>query len=295
MSCELASILDVIERERGGKAIVFAASNLTIDLMPTLYDVLDELSPISALDVVIHCRGGEITAAGRLGRILSESTQRLALLVPFYCTSAGTVMSLAADEIIAGSTAVFSPVDPQLAASTECDRAEKNAISAEDVRLLAHAYTDWFGVDEKYAGKEALTRLSDSIFPTTITSFYRATIEIKKVCGDLLSLRAGRYSQSEIEQIIINLAARFQSHQYPISAEELAALSLPVKRHRKLENAAWRASKCIREIIGGGLRATPSDDWFDVMIASRQRTMVRRITRQRLEPVWEEMTAGDRE
>ncbi|NOX95427.1 MAG: hypothetical protein GXP04_10155 [Alphaproteobacteria bacterium] len=289
MKSHLASILDAIEQERGSKAIVFAASNLDIGLLPTLYDLIEELSPKSSLDVVIHCHGGEITAARRLARILTDATRHLTFIVPFYCTSAGTIMTLAADEIIAGATAVFSPVDPQLTTAPDSANAGESMISAEDVRLLRRAYADWFNVDQNQANEKALAKLSDNIFPTTLTSFYRATKEVKMICSELLSIREGRFNESEIDQIITSLSSGYHSHFYPISGEDLSALSLPVIRSPRIEKAAWKASKFIRSVVGGGLRKAPKDDWVDAMIASRERVFVRRNTQQRLEAIWEEL------
>lgn len=289
MKQSFISIIDVIERERGSKAIIFAASNIDIGLMPVLYDFLEELSPTPSLDVVIHCRGGDITAAYRLARILVDATDHLTFIVPFYCTSAGTIMALAADEIIAGATAVFSPVDPQLASSSTIDNHEQSMISAEDVRLLGQAFKDWFGVELNVANKEALKILSDNIFPTTLTSFYRATKEVKVVCSDILSLRTGRFTELVINQIITKLTSGYFSHYYPISGEDLSALSLPVKKNPKIEKTAWTASKLIRDIVGSGLRGEQTDDWTNAMIVTRDRALVRRKTKRRIEAAWEEL------
>lgn len=288
MKQSLAAILNAIERERGGKAIAFAASSLDIGLLPALYDIVEEISPADPLDVVIHCRGGDVTAAWRLARILTDATDHLAFIVPFYCTSAGAIMTLGGDEIIAGSTAVFSPVDPQLASSADSDGHAQSMVSAEDVRLLGQAYADWFGLESDLAKKEALARLSDHIFPTTLTSFYRATQEVKSVCTDILSIRADRYSESQITNIVTQLTSGYHSHYYPVSSADLSALTLPVKRNPQVEKLAWEASKLIRNVVGSGLRATAADGWTDALIATTERTLVRRKTPNRIEASWEE-------
>ena len=289
MNSSLTSILDAIEQERGRKAIVFAASNLDLGLLPTLYDLVNQLSPASSLDVIIHCHGGDITAAYRLARLLSNVTDQLTFIVPFYCTSAGTIMSLAADEIIAGPTAVFSPIDPQLASASEAASSEQCMISAEDIRLLGKAYADWFGVSDSQASEKALAVLSEHIFPTTLTSFYRAVKEVGMICSELLTLREGRFDQSQIDQIISSLLSGYHSHIYPLSGEDLYALSLPIKKDPEIERLGWRASKYIRSVVGGGLRSAPGDDWVDAMIASREHCYLRRHTQTRLEPIWEQL------
>ena len=282
--------LPEIEMARDSKVLVFGVTHLDIDILPTLYDVLSEMQPIKRLDVVVHCRGGDITAARRIAGLLEENCEQLGFIVPFYCQSAGTIMTLAADEIITGSAAVFSPIDPQLQGASDATGGGQPAISAEDIRCFKDLCLDWFNAEQNDAGDLALASLTSSIFPTTLTSFYRAVQETKTICTDLLSLRDNRFDEAMKKAIVDRLLFGFFSHGYPISGQEMRALGLPVRSDSDVENISWKISAIIRKIIGAGMRHSPEDDWTDTLLATDSKVWMRRKTKTFLSPVWSEVS-----
>jgi ClpP class serine protease len=70
-----------------------------------------------ALDVVLHTPGGLVLAALQIARAIHEHKAKVTVFVPHYAMSGGTLIALAADEIIMSEYAVLGPIDPQLGQS----------------------------------------------------------------------------------------------------------------------------------------------------------------------------------
>ncbi len=66
------------------------------------------------IDLIIHTPGGLVLAATQIARALKDHPARTTVIVPHYAMSGGTLIALAADEIIMDPHAVLGPVDPQL-------------------------------------------------------------------------------------------------------------------------------------------------------------------------------------
>ena len=71
----------------------------------------DENVPI---DLVLHTPGGLVLAALQIARAIKARKAKVTVFVPHYAMSGGTLISLAADEIVMNEHAVLGPVDPQL-------------------------------------------------------------------------------------------------------------------------------------------------------------------------------------
>jgi ClpP class serine protease len=70
-----------------------------------------------ALDIVLHTPGGLVLAALQIARAIHEHKAKTTVFVPHYAMSGGTLIALAADEIIMSRHAVLGPIDPQLGQS----------------------------------------------------------------------------------------------------------------------------------------------------------------------------------
>lgn len=279
--------IEEIEQRRGAPLLVFAASNLEIELLPELYDTLREIGRGARLDVLLSCRGGAVTAARRIALLLHGFTDHLAFLVPDRCESSGTIALLAAHEIVAGAASIFSPGDPLLQAPFAAERDGPPAISAQDVRLFARMSSDWFGVAPEEAGQRALAVLCDNVFPTSLTAFYRSTLEVEAVCLELLSLAAPGGSEEGRRRIVDRLLFGHHSHGFALAREDLEALGLPVRGDGPVEDLAWEIARQLRTAVGGGARASADEDWCDALLATRSGLRRRRRSPDGLAPRWE--------
>lgn len=70
--------------------------------------------PDMPIDVILHTPGGLVLAAEQIARALRDHPGRVTMFVPHYAMSGGTLIALAADEIVMDQHAVLGPVDPQL-------------------------------------------------------------------------------------------------------------------------------------------------------------------------------------
>lgn len=273
----LLGLIRRIETMRQSRVLVFGSSQLEIDLLPALYDTLSGMAISGRLDVLFYSRGGVINAARRIALLFREFSDRVSFLVPHYCESAGTVAALSADEVVAGPLAIFSPVDPILTAN-QAGRGGPLALSAQDLRLFEEMSRNWFGMEDGQAKSHALATLSSNIFPTTLTSFYRSTLEIESICMEMIGLHRpdAAAAEAECRQIARTLIFGFHSHTYALTRDELKAIGVPVTRNAELEPLMWAANGILREVIGPGARSAADSEWQDALIASSDGATVRR-------------------
>jgi len=66
------------------------------------------------LDIVLHTPGGLVLASEQIAFALKRHKGKVTVFVPHYAMSGGTLLALAANEIVMDPDAVLGPVDPQL-------------------------------------------------------------------------------------------------------------------------------------------------------------------------------------
>jgi ClpP class serine protease len=66
------------------------------------------------LDIVLHTPGGLVLAATQIARAIRNHKGKVTVFIPHYAMSGGTLIALAADEIVMSAHAVLGPIDPQL-------------------------------------------------------------------------------------------------------------------------------------------------------------------------------------
>src|SRR3979411_1225785 len=66
------------------------------------------------IDIVLHTPGGLVLATLQIAQALHEHEAKVTVFVPHYAMSGGTLIALAADEIVMGKHSVLGPIDPQL-------------------------------------------------------------------------------------------------------------------------------------------------------------------------------------
>lgn len=118
-------ILTQMERERASKVITLihrkepwleddAANSLTIEDTEHVLMQIRKVPPTQSIDIIIHTPGGLMLAAEMIAMALKRHHSKVTAIVPFYAMSGGTMIALAADEIIMESYSVLGPLDPQI-------------------------------------------------------------------------------------------------------------------------------------------------------------------------------------
>ncbi len=68
--------------------------------------------PDVPINIVLHTPGGLVLASEQIAGALQRHTAKVTAFVPHYAMSGGTMIALAADEIVMDADAVLGPVDP---------------------------------------------------------------------------------------------------------------------------------------------------------------------------------------
>ena len=116
-----------IERQRGSRLILMVHRQETMSFLGFPFfryiDINDAEEVIRAIrltdenipvDLVLHTPGGLVLASLQIARAIKARKAKVNVLVPHYAMSGGTLIALAADEIIMDAHAVLGSVDPQL-------------------------------------------------------------------------------------------------------------------------------------------------------------------------------------
>lgn len=201
-----------IEEKRGSRVILLVHRQETMSLLgfPLLryIDVNDSEEVLRAiqltdpklpLDIVLHTPGGLVLAALQIARAIEAHEGKVTVFVPHYAMSGGTLIALAADEIVMCRHSVLGPIDPQLGgmpAASIVKVAESKPLAEIEDRTLILADV----------GRKAIA-------------------QVEAAATDLLRDRLG---EARAREVATRLATGTWTHDYPISAEEAKALGLPV-------------------------------------------------------------------
>jgi ClpP class serine protease len=70
--------------------------------------------PDVPIDLILHTPGGLVLASEQIANALIAHRAKVTVFVPHYAMSGGTLLALAADEIVMAPHAVLGPLDPQV-------------------------------------------------------------------------------------------------------------------------------------------------------------------------------------
>jgi ClpP class serine protease len=121
------STMRTIEKKRNSRVITMIHRQETMSILgfpiARYIDIEDSEQVLRAvrmtptempIDLVLHTPGGLVLAAEQIACALKRHKGKVSVFVPHYAMSGGTLISLAADEIVMDPDAVLGPVDPQL-------------------------------------------------------------------------------------------------------------------------------------------------------------------------------------
>ncbi len=229
-----------LEGERHHPVIV-CASSLQTEILPVLYACLQAQKRAPQLDLVLMTEGGAINAARRIALLLREYAEGLNILIPYKARSAGTLLALNADQLVMGPMAELGPLDPHIAAETAVPMGTPGKISAEEVRVFRLMAQEWFDVQDKENGIQLLSLLTQRIFPTTLSSFYRSEQSMRQIAYELLAFRSSDGEKEKHQHLVEQLINGYYAHDYAITRREAQHLGLQVSfpSHRE-EILLWK-------------------------------------------------------
>src|SRR6267142_3078869 len=108
-------VIALIDREESASFLgVPVMQSISIDDSEAVLRAIRFTPPEQPIDIVLHTPGGTVLAAEQIARALVERKGKVTVFVPHYAMSGGTLIALAADEIVMDANAVLGPVDPQI-------------------------------------------------------------------------------------------------------------------------------------------------------------------------------------
>jgi len=158
--------------------------------------------PAVPIDLILHTPGGLVLAAEQIANALCNHPAAVTVFVPHYAMSGGTLIALAADEIVMDENAVLGPVDPQVGqfpAASIVKAVEQKDINKVDDETLILADV----------ARKALEQIKDTI----------------------RRIAKSHYSPEQIECLVDNLATGKWTHDYPIELEEAVQMCLKVSNN----------------------------------------------------------------
>ena len=160
--------------------------------------------PDVPIDLILHTPGGLVLATEQIARALIRHKAKVSVFVPHYAMSGGTMLALAADEIVMDANAVLGPVDPQLgnmAAASVLSVVEQKPIEKIDDQTLIMA---------------DLSRKAIAQVQRFVRTLLKDEIPKQKIAPE------------NVEKIVDALTTGKVTHDYPITVEEATELGLPI-------------------------------------------------------------------
>jgi ClpP class serine protease len=205
-------LISKIEHDRGSRVILLVHRQETMSFLGfpvyRYIDVDDSEEVLRAIhmtdkevpiDLILHTPGGLVLAALQIAEAVKKHKGKVTVFVPHYAMSGGTLISLAAREIVMSEHAVLGPVDPQLgkypAASVLKVIAKKPIKDVEDETLIMADQAE------------------------------KAIFQVRESVKELLE---GKPTNGKVDELARLLSEGTWTHDFPITYERAQALGLPV-------------------------------------------------------------------
>jgi ClpP class serine protease len=205
-------LLTTIEGKRNSRVIALIHRQETMSLIgfPILrYIDIDDseeilraihmTDPDVPIDLILHTPGGLVLAATQIAGAIADRKGKVTVFVPHYAMSGGTLLALAADEIVMSPHAVLGPVDPQLG-------------QVPAASLL------------KVMEQKPIEKVDDQ----TVILADQATKAINQVRESVLQLLGRHMPADKAAELATLLSTGKWTHDYAITLKEAKELGLPV-------------------------------------------------------------------
>ncbi|PSB09601.1 hypothetical protein C7B62_12490 [Pleurocapsa sp. CCALA 161] len=156
------------------------------------------------IDLILHTPGGLVLATEQIARALIRHPAQVSVFIPHYAMSGGTMLALAADEIVMDPNAVLGPVDPQLG-----NMAAASIVKVVEQKPIAE-------IDDQTLIMADLSRKAINQVQRFVRTLLKDEIPQPKIAPE------------NIEKIVDTLTTGQITHDCPITVEEATELGLPI-------------------------------------------------------------------
>jgi len=194
-------VITMIHRQEKRSLFGFAVSrHIDLEDAQTVIAAIKETPDDIPIDLIIHTPGGLVLAAMQIARAVEAHPAKVTAYVPVYAMSGGTLIALAADEIIMGEFSVLGPIDPQILGLPAA-----SIVRARDSKPIAVVFD--------------LTLVLADVGEKAVAQVKQGAVE----------LMTPRLDQSTAETIAEKLTGGYWTHDYALTATEAKELGLPVR------------------------------------------------------------------
>jgi len=194
-------IITMIHRQE--KRSLFGVSvsqHIDLEDAQTIIAAIKETPATKPIDLILHTPGGLVLAAMQIARAVEAHPAKVTVYVPVYAMSGGTLVALAADEIVLGEFSVLGPIDPQIMGLPAA-----SIVRTRDAKPIEHIWD--------------LTYILADVSEKAITQVKRGAVEIM----------TPRMDEAAATALAEKLAGGYWTHDYALTATEAKELGLPVK------------------------------------------------------------------
>jgi len=210
-------LISLIERKYGHRVITMIHRQERIGLLGVpvyrYISIEDSEAVLSAIRttpsnvpimLILHTPGGLVLAASQIARALKAHPARKVVVVPHYAMSGGTLIALAADEIIMDPNASLGPLDPQLGGPNGMYLPAPSVLRAVELK----------GRDKVDDQTLILADVAE-----------KAIRQTKELVVELIKDKVG---EEKAKQTADRLVGGYYTHDYPITVDQLREMGLKV-------------------------------------------------------------------
>jgi ClpP class serine protease len=172
--------------------------HIDIDDSQSVLRAIRSTPPGRGIEIILHTPGGLVLAASQIAKALNDHDGRVIAVVPHYAMSGGTLIALAADEIVIDRHAALGPIDPQFG--------QYPAASLVEVSKLPGDHDDQTMILAD-VGRKALR-------------------QVEILATQLLERHSERAHAREVAHL---LSSGVWTHDHPLMAHELQLLGFPIR------------------------------------------------------------------
>jgi ClpP class serine protease len=194
-----ATVMTLIHRQESMSLLGFPLMRyIDIDDAEGVLRAINETPTGRAIEIILHTPGGLVIAAQQIASALADHDGTVTAVIPHYAMSGGTLIALAADEMVVDAHTALGPVDPQLGqypAASLVKVAERPGDHDDQTLIMADV------------ARKALFQ---------VESFTRRLLE-------------RHMAPERAREAAHLLATGVWTHDHPLQAAELQALGVPVR------------------------------------------------------------------
>ena len=192
-------VITMIHRQEKRSLFGMSVSrHIDLEDAQTIIAAIKETPPDRPIDLILHTPGGLVLAAMQIARAVEAHPAKVTVYVPVYAMSGGTLIALAADEIVMGEFSLLGPIDPQLAGFPAA-----SIVKARDSKPISEVFD--------------LTLVLADVGEKALAQVKRGAVE----------LLTPRLDLAAAEALAAKLAGGQWTHDYALTAAEAASLGLP--------------------------------------------------------------------